>query len=112
MSWRSYGAVTVVTAGTPVRATANESDPAARVAAGSILFQQVSTNVGKIFILDRQTGNRTTLTGVNAVLAIPTTNILQSASAGVPGAASAFNLADYWIDADNNGERCLVSIVR
>jgi hypothetical protein len=109
--WRSLGKV-VPGAGVFVRSTANESDPLARYSAHAMLFQQIPGNTGKIYIADRETANITTGVGVLATLAIPSANTLPSASATVTYAPAAFNLNDYWIGAEVNGEGCLVSAVR
>lgn len=110
--WRSLGKVIVTTGGTPVRATNNENDPTARYGAHAMLFQQVPGNTGKIYIMDRSTGNRSSGAGVLAVLAIPTTNLLPSASATITYAPAGFNAVDFWIDAENNGEGCQVSAIQ
>lgn len=80
--------------------------------AHAMLFQQVVGNTGRIYIADREAANATTGAGILAVLAIPTTNTLPSASATVTYAPAAFNLNDYWIGAQVNGEGCQVSVVR
>lgn len=101
----------MATAGSPVRATSNESDPAARFGAHSILFQRNDpTETGRVYIVDRsdaQIPNH-----VLAVLGAPTANIFPSFSITVTYAPAAFNVADYWIDAENNGEGCVVSAIR
>lgn len=112
MAWRSSGYVTVPTAGTPVRASDNQPQAEAFCPSHALLFQQVSGNTGKIYILDRANPNMTTGMGILAVLAIPTTNFLPSASATITYAPQGFNLAEYWIDVDVSGEKCLVSIIR
>ena len=109
--WRSLGKV-VPGAGVFVRATNNESDPLARYSVHAMLFQQVAGNTGKLYIADRETANATTGVGILAVLAIPTVNTLPSASATVTYAPAAFNVNDYWIGAQVNGEGCQVSAVR
>lgn len=110
--WRPLGKVTVPAAGTPVRATVNQPDPNLRFPCQSMLFQQVAGNTGKIYICSSVTANKTTLEGVLAVLAIPTTNVLPSASATVPSAPAALNAGDFYVDVDVNGEACLVSAIR
>lgn len=110
--WKSQGIVVVAVSGTPVRATSNQAVPPTRYAAHSILFQQVAGNTGKIYICDSETANISTGVGVLAVLPIGTTNFLPSASATVTYAPNAFDLAQYWIDVDVDGEGCLVSSIR
>ncbi len=111
-AWQSQGIVTVASAGTPVVATQNQSPTTTRCAAHSILFQQVSGNTGKIYICDRASAVKATGVGVLAVLSIPTTNFLPSASATVTYSPSAFDLSNYYIDADVSNEGCLISIIR
>lgn len=110
--WRALGKVAIPTAGTFIRATANQSDPVARFPAHAVLFQQVPGNTGKIYIADREFASTSTGLGVLAVLAIPTANVLPSASATVTYAPAGFNLADYWISSEVNNEDCLVSAIQ
>lgn len=109
--WRAKGKVSVPVPGTPVRATANESDPTLHLACHSLLFQALSGNAGKVYILDRQTGNKATGVGVLAVLPVPTANSIPGASATITSAPGALNLADYWIDSDNADEGVIVSVL-
>jgi hypothetical protein len=115
--WRSLGKVTVTTAGTPVRATANESTPSASYPAQSVSFQQVQSNTGKIWILDRSNGVTATGVGVLHTLAAPTltsgvATTLPSVTVSIPSAPGGLNVTDLWIDADTSGEFCQVSAVR
>ena len=109
--WKSRGKVTVTTSGTPVRLTVNNSNPALYDGCHAFLVEQLPTNSGKLYILDSQTGSKSTLTGVLAILPPPTTNILPVASITIADAPNALNAADYWLDADNSGEGALVSVV-
>lgn len=110
---RPLGRITVATSGTPVRATVNEGNPAARHAAHSILFERdVTTETGKVYILDREDAVIATRVGVLAVLAIPTDNLLPSFSLTVTSSPNGFDTADFWVDADNDGEGCIVSVIR
>lgn len=109
--WRSLGKVTVAAAGTPARATANQSDPTSRYPAHALLFQAWFGNTGKVYIMEGN--NPSSSTGkILAVLAVPTTNSIPSASATVTYAPVAFNASDYYIDVDVNGDSCLVSAIR
>ncbi len=113
MSLRAVGRITVVTAGTPVRATSLETDPTARYPAHAFLFQRDdNTETGNVYIMDREDGDPSTGVGVLAILAIPTENILPSFSATITYAPAGLNLADLWIDSDVNGEGCQVSAMR
>ncbi len=111
-AWQSQGAVIVASAGTPVVATQNQLVTTTRCAAHSILFQQIAGNTGKIYICDRSNAVKATLVGVLVVLPIPTTNFLPSASATVTYSPSAFDLSNYYVDADVSNEGCLISIIR
>ena len=102
---KSLGKVTVATAGTPVKVTP------AITRCHSILVEVLPTNTGKIYIGD-STMNKSTLVVVFAILAIPTTNILQSFSATLSYAPDAFDASKIFLDADVNGEGALVSIIR
>ena len=106
--WKPLGRVTVAVAGVPARATVNQSDPAARFPVHSILFQQVAGNTGYIYI---KSSNAAGTSNILATLAIPTSNILQSASCTVANQQNGFNVADYWIDVSVGGESCQVSAI-
>lgn len=112
MSVLSLGRITVASAGTPVQATANQASPASRLGAHSILFQRnITTETGRIYI---QMGEFPVGTFVNTVgvLAPPSANTLAGFSITIVQAASGFNAADFWVDAENNGEGCIISIIR
>jgi len=109
--WRSLGYVEVPTSGTPVKVTVNRADPDARVPTHAILFQQKAGNTGKIYVLQSADSVFSTGVGLLAVLAIPTTNMLPSASGTITYAPSGLNANDFWVDADVNGEEVLVSVI-
>ena len=110
-AWRSLGKVTVVAAGTPARLTANQSDPTARLSVHSILIQAWPVNAGIIYILDRLDADVASGVGVLAMLAVPATNIIPSASATVTYAPAAINAASYWIDAATSGDGVIASVI-
>jgi hypothetical protein len=110
--WHSLGKVTVTNAGTPVQATQNQTNPAARFPCQSVVFEVWPANLGKIYICDRANAVKATGVGVLAILAAPSANNYPSAGVGVPSAPAALNAGDLWIDADNSGEGVLVSAVR
>jgi hypothetical protein len=110
--WRSLGKVTITTSGILVRATNNETNPTERLPCQSILFEQWPGNTGRIYICDRQTADKNTGTGVLAILMPPSTTGLPSAGVGVPSAPAALNAADFWLDAEVNGEGVLISVVK
>lgn len=98
------------TPGTPLRATNNFTTPAQRVGCHSLMVEALPANAGKCYIGSSKM-NKTTLVGVWAILAIPTNNILPSFSATLSYAPGGFNLADVFIDCDNNGDGVLVSYI-
>jgi hypothetical protein len=102
MAVKSLGKITVTTGGTPVQVSTT------RVGANSIMFQQIPGNTGKMYIGD-STLVKATLVGVHAVLPIPTTNILPSYTATIVEAPAGLNAAEFWVDAEVNGEGVLVS---
>ena len=107
--WRSLGKLTVTTSGTLVRVTVNESDPAKSFQVHSLLFQAWPTNTGKIWIFSDPNGNKATGAFILAILAAPGTNVVPAASATITDAQNALNAADYYVDADVNGESCIAS---
>lgn len=111
-AWVSLGKITITSAGTPVQLTVNQPDPAALLAVHSILIQVWPVNAGKIYILSSPTANVATGEGVLAVLPVPTTNIIPSASATVTYAPAAINAAGYWIDAESNGDGVIASYIQ
>lgn len=111
MAIRSLGLVTVPTAGTPVRLTANESVPTAHVGAHSISVQAWHPNTTRVYIGDRESMVRATGVGVLMVLAIPTANALSQFTATIVNSPAGFDAAQLWLDVDTNDEGALVSIL-
>lgn len=106
MSMNSIGKVTVAAAGTIVRVTVNQANPAAVVACQSLSIQALSSNTGKIYV-GISTLVKSTLVGCLGVLAVPTANLLPAyvvSSVSVAG----LNAADFWLDSDNSGEGVLI----
>lgn len=110
MAERSLGKITT-NAGVSARFTANESTPAANLGAHSYLIQALSSNTGKVYIGTSNPVDRTNLTNVIAVLPPPTANIFPSFSATITYAPAGFNLAERYIDVDQNGEGVLISYI-
>lgn len=104
MALRSFGKVTVTTAATPVRVTANESTPSARVGVQSITVQALSGNSGTNIYVGSSAMNTTTLAGVYAIVAKGA-----AASAGIINAPAGLNAAEIYLCADTNGDAALVS---
>lgn len=108
---RSLGRITIVTAGTPVQVTFNETVPSDRFLAHSFMVQQVAGNTGRILI-GSSAMVAATLANVYAVLPVPTVNILPAYTVTIQQAISGFNMADFFVDATVSGEFALVSVVR
>lgn len=111
MAWHSLNRITVAAAGTP------EQVVATRYVCQTVFLQQLETNTGKIYILDSQTGNKTTGVGVLATIPAPTllggvAVQLPYASVTIPSAPCALDASQLWIDVDVSGNSCQVSAVR
>lgn len=104
------GRIDVAVAGTPARLTKNQADPTLRYPCHAFIVEALPTNSGKIYVMR---GNNAfvgaTYANVAAVIAPPTTNIIPSFQAGFSASANPFNLADYYIDAQTNGEGVIVT---
>lgn len=117
MPYKSIGNyVTVTTAGTPVRCTVNQTNPAARVVCHTLFVQQHASNTGKLYLMDRSTGSSSTGLGVLATIPAPTLSsgvaiILPWVAYTIPYAPGGGNAADYYIDADVSGDKATVSII-
>jgi hypothetical protein len=107
----SLGKVTVANAGVPVRLTNNQADPAVLYRAHSYLVEVLSSNTGKVYI-GAANLDKSTLVGVYAILAPPTTNIYPTFSSTISNLPNPFNIAAVWIDVDVNGEGALVSVIQ
>lgn len=104
MALRSFGKVTVTTAGTPVRCTINQTAPTDRVAVQSVTIQALAGNSGTNIYVGNSAMNKSTLAGVYAMV-----------PKGVAGSIT-INLApagimvnEIFLDADTNGDAALVS---
>lgn len=110
MAMHSLGKVTVVTPGTPVQATVNQSSPNTRIPAYSIMFQALPGNVGSVYV--GLIGlNKSTLAQVVAIIAVPTTNSSPAFTVTITYAPGGLNVADFYIDANNAQDGVLVSLV-
>ena len=109
--------VTVTTSGVPVRATSAEADASARRACQTVFIQQRPANTGVLYVCDRSDADITTGLGVLAQIPAPVLNAdsiatsLPCAVVSAPDAPAPFDAAEFWIDADNDGDVALVSIV-
>jgi hypothetical protein len=104
----SLGYVAVPTPGTPVRATVNAPDPTARVGAQTIYFQAKSDNSGVMYVgtlgMDKTTG-----VGVVGFIGVPASESIPTFEPSLPTLPAGLNVADYYIDADDADDVCLVS---
>lgn len=104
MALKSLGKVLVTTAGTPVRATLNESVPAARYAVQSFSVFALAGNSGANIYVGSSAMNKSTLVGVYAI--VPKGGgsyaVIQEAPAGIM-------LNEIYLDADTSGDSALVS---
>lgn len=110
---KSLGYVTVTAAGTPVRATVNQPDPALRIGAQAVLFQALPGNAGIVYVgLGGTTMDPTTGTGIVGIVpapADPTSGPFPSVVISIPVMAAGLNVADFYLDASGNGNGVLVS---
>lgn len=98
------------TPGTPVRLTSTQTNPAEKFPCHGVLVQALDTNVGKAYVGNSQLA-KATRTGLHATLAIPTNNTVPSFTAALTIAPNAVNLADLYVDVDNNGDGVTVSVL-
>jgi len=113
MALKSLGKVTVTTAGTPVRLTANETTPTARVPAHAIFVQADKANGGAGW-LGLSGMNKATGAGVLAVIPKPSASDSTSyPSISISDATSKtmIDASDVYLDADGNGYNFYVSVV-
>jgi hypothetical protein len=110
----SLGEARVTFPGVLVRATVNQTDPAARIAAQSIEFQVLPGNAGVVRIC--LAGSDMPGTSANELVlhtlpkpASATTGPFDTWRVGVFNVPSAVNPADFYIDADNIGDGVLVT---
>ena len=110
----SLGEVTVSSPGVLARATANQTDPTARVAAQMMDFQVLPTNAGVVRIC--LAGADMSGTSSNELLlqrlpkpASSTTGPFTVYRVGVWNIPSGLNAADFYVDADTPGDGVLIS---
>lgn len=107
---RPYAKIVVPLAGTPVRVTSVESDPNARRAIHGVLVQALPDNAGRVYV-GNVSMNRVARTNLFGILAVPTTNSLPTFSAALTLSPNAIHLNDIYIDVDQNGDGCIISIL-
>ncbi len=110
----SLGTVQVGTPGILARATANQPDPTARIAAQTVEFQVLPANAGPVRICLLGADIIGTSSNELILHALPkpvsaTTGPFDYWRVGVYNAPSALNPADFYIDADNAGDGVLIA---
>ena len=111
-----------ITAGTPVRITANRTTPGARLAVQALFIQQLQANTGKLYLMSISNEvsqaqlSKTTGIGVVAIIPAPTlvagvATVLPWISVTIPFSPGGFNAADYFLDTDINNDDALVSAI-
>jgi len=110
--WKAIGRITVTTSGTPVNLAANIHGQT--MPCQTIFVQQIEANSGKIYLLDQANGDKQTR--VLATIPAPTkvggvATFLPWAACTVPNERNALNVSQIWVDADNSGESCQVSVI-
>jgi len=105
MALKSLANVTITTAGTPVRSTANEGTPSARYAVQSFTVFALSGNSGANVYVGNSAMVKSTGVGVYAI--IPKGS---SGYAVITNAPAGINMADIYLDCDTNGDKALVSV--
>lgn len=104
MALKSFGKVTVSAAGTPVRATLNESDPTARYAVQSVTVFALAGNTGTNIYVGSSAMNKTTLAGVYAIVSKG-----NNTSATIVEAPAGIMVNELYLDADTSADAALVS---
>lgn len=110
----SLGTVTVPSPGVLVRATVNQTDPTARIAAQSVEFQVLPTNAGVVSVCLAGADMTGTSSDELVLHRLPkpvsaTTGPFDTYRVGVFNAPSALNPADFYVDADVPGDGVLIS---
>jgi hypothetical protein len=110
MALKSFGRITVAVPDTAVQATVNEPAQADRFSVHSVMFERDDPNdTGLVYIGTSAAMNRTTLVGVIAILAVPTTNFLPVFTATITHMPDGVNVNEFWVDADEAGDSVLIS---
>lgn len=105
MALKSLGKVTIASGGTPVRATANETDPTARYAVQSFTVQAGAANAGIVYVGLGSSFSTSTGAGVIGLIPKPasaTTGPFSSASYSILEAPAGIDMRDIYIDGTTN----------
>jgi len=117
---KSFGRVTVTTAGTPVRATDNvpaaNGGPTARQGVQSCQLQADPANTDVVYVFAQMSNppsdQRASGVGLIAVLAAPASAMqgpFATVSFGMSNVPAGVNLNDLWLDAGADGQAAIVS---
>lgn len=107
----SLGLVTI-TAGTPIRATANQAAPTQRLGAKSIRVQVWPSNAGIIYVGIQEEQGSPIGDGLIAVLPKPTsatTGPFDSVEITLPDLPAGLDASKIWIDGTSSGDSVIVS---
>lgn len=106
MAIGSAGKITVTSAGTPVRATTNESTPTARLGVQSFTVFAPAGNTGTNIYVGAAGFSKSTYSGLYGIVAKG-----GSASFTILNAPAGINLNEIFIDADTSNDVALISYV-
>lgn len=106
MALKSLGKVAVAASGTPVRLTVNQSTPGDRVGCQTIIVSALAANTGAVYLGKGASFARST--GTDCMMQIAKGTIVQVGSIEAP---AGLNAADYYLDADTNGDSAYVSVI-
>jgi hypothetical protein len=112
---QALGKITVPTPGTPVQVTINlpdEGNPAIPpyTRCHGILVQALPTNGGNVYV-GTSAMDAVALSGVFAILGVPTANFLPTFSAALTITPNGLMASDFYLDADVNDEGAIVTIL-
>lgn len=108
---QALGMIPVPAPGTPVAIDTALPNPDKSMSIHGALFEQIPGQTGKIYI-GRKSMDKSSLVGVYAILAIPTTNFLPTFSVALTIAPNGLSTIEFWVDADVAGEGVLVTILQ
>lgn len=107
---QSLGPLRVALAGVPQRVTLNLPQPLERFTVHGVLLQVLPTNAGRIYV-GTSALNRATFENLYGMLAVPTANVLPTFSAALTLSPNAILLTDMFIDADQNNDGVIVTVL-
>lgn len=104
MAFRAFGKVTVGVAGTPVRCTVNQTNPADGAKVQSVTVFALAGNSGANIYLGASNMDKSSLANVYAI--IPKGTFV---SALIQQTYDAIDVKDLYVDADTSGDAALIS---